>query len=219
MSLAIGVMAHISRIDQANQLFQVVDADVISIDRGDLGENPNGDRTWRMLAGADTEWSIVLQDDAIVTFDFREHAETALAYAPYGPVSFYVGTGQPHDGLVKHAVLRADQTGAHWLEDRGMHWGVAIAMPTDAIRDFLTWGEKSAVRYDRRIGDYWRERGVSTRYTWPSLVDHADGDTIAHRRQPGVKRVARRVGSRLGWDGPVVQIGAVSALLGHRVPE
>lgn len=185
--------------------------DALAIDVGGEGENKVGDRVWRQLGELDTQWSIVLQDDALPVDNFREHAAAVLSHVdPEGPVSFYVGGGRPYKGLVEHAVRRATQLDAKWLEDGTLHWGVAVAIPTEQIPGFLQWAATSQLPYDRRIGTYFRNRKTPTRYTWPSLVDHADGDTIVHRRKPGVARVAHSVGTREDWsNGLVLQIGAV----------
>lgn len=185
---------------------------------GEHGENPTGDRAWRYLAALETDWSIVLQDDAIVVPEFRKHAAAALSHAPQTAVSFYVGTGRPRPLQVEHAIRVADAMGACWLECETLLWGVAVAMPTRLITEFLGWTGTDAdgtdAKYDARIGKFFERQGIPVRYTWPSLVDHADGYSFVQIPRPvRVTRVAHRVGIAEAWDGPVVKIPQRGALL------
>lgn len=208
MIISIGVMAHIKRMDLALDVFSSVSADVMNVDRGHLGENQNGDQCWETLSRLDSDWSVVLQDDAVPVPDFRAALARALLYAPQTAVGLYVGTGRPFAGIVRYAAERADELDASWLEDRALLWGVGVAMPTAKIQQFLRWAVGSELPYDQRIGHFWRASRVPVRYVWPSLVDHLDGETIVHLSKPTMKRVAHRVGARELYDGPVVEIGA-----------
>jgi hypothetical protein len=60
---------------------------------------------------------------------------------------------------------------------------------------------------DQRIGVWYRNQMRPVRYTWPSLVDHADGPSLLADRARTVPRVAWRVGEPASWDGQVVPIG------------
>ena len=192
-------MAHIDRATDAQHLANLLDASV-SLDDGTLGENANGDRAWSMFNPADA-WHIVLQDDAVPIDNFRTHAAAALAVAPPTAVSFYVGTGRPLQGLVGKAIAAADASRHAWLSFHGMLWGVGVAMPTADIPAFLEYAAGSRLPYDERIGEFWRLRGVHVRYTWPSLVDHADGPTLLHHPwgAPTAPRRAHRVGVPVSW--------------------
>lgn len=211
-----GVMAHIDRRQEAEALAASVDAEVLSWDDGSLGENANGDCAWRQLADRDTDWSIVLQDDALPIPGFRRHARAALRAAPPTAVSFYVGTGQPRVPFVLAAIEDADQIHARWLEANALLWGVGVAMPTEQISRFLEWASRAQVPYDTRIGRWFERQGRLIRYTWPSLVDHADGPSIldrSGRRSPRqVQRVAHRIGVAYpDWSGPAVLIADIGA--------
>jgi hypothetical protein len=178
-----------------------------STDPGSAHERRIGDIAWR--EGAAGDWTVVVQDDALLVDGFREQVPAALVHAPQTGVSFYFGAGRPEAGVTRYVAARAEKRGASWIEWDRLAWGVAVAMPTAAVEDFLAWGAGSTERYDRRIGEFWREQRRPIRYTWPSLVDHDDSiPTLAQRRPAGVQRVAYRVGTRDSWAGSVLRVGA-----------
>lgn len=210
-TVAVGIMAHPSRAADAHLLALGHGDGVIAWDEG-AGENATGDAAWAETAelaraiGAD--WTIVLQDDALPVDNFREHAAAALEHAPATAVSFYVGTGRPMVSQVVTAVHQAADAGHSWLRYPGMLWGVAVAMPTEMVEGYLRWSPLSREAYDRRIGIYFQRRGLESFYTSPSLVDHNDGPTIAHNRQPRVQRRAHLVGIPETWDTGSTRIPA-----------
>jgi hypothetical protein len=212
VSLAVGVMAHHTRIDAAYGLYDFVKGDVMSIDHGPLGEWENGSRTWHMLAEFGTDWSVVLQDDALPVRDFRAHAAAALAVAPNTAVSFYVGTDRPRAEQVLSAVRRAENHDARWLEADHLLWGVGVAVPTAELKDLLEWADRMDRPYDERLGLWFHRQNRPIRYTWPSLVDHADGVSIQHptKRVPGTRR-AHKVGVQEDWVGGVEKIASNDA--------
>jgi hypothetical protein len=216
--VAFAVMGHHSRLDHLTELCDSLHAEPF-VDTGDRtgpeAERRIGDTAWRYGAGGD--WTVVLQDDALPIPELRRHATEALAHAPQTAVSLYFGAGRPQAGLTGWAARRADSRAVSWIEWDDLYWGVAVAMPTAAVEDFLAWGATSALRYDRRIGAFWRAQGKPIWYTWPSLVDHDDTvPTLAHRNPSTVRRVAYRVGVPAGLPGSVMAIGAVRSRLSAR---
>ncbi len=209
--IGLGVMTHHSRAEMYEKLRSTVYPIISAVDYDDDGENATGDVVWRELGKRDTVWSIVLQDDAQPVDNFRHHAALALSEAPTDLVSFYVGTMRPYRGLVEHAVARAREQDAHWLLDGTLHWGVGVAMKTRDIPGFLAWAvHHPHVPYDQRIGMYFRKAKVPTSYVWPSLVDHADTESLVQRKRVRQPRVAHEVGGREAYDGRVIRIGAVA---------
>jgi hypothetical protein len=199
-------MAHVDRLDQAQRLARATGAS-LAVDDGRRGENANGDWAWREH-DRDSDWALTLQDDAQPVDDLLNHVAAALEHAPRTAVSLYVGTGRPKQPAVEAAVHTATATGAAWLEHPTLLWGVAVAMPTDHITPFLTWARTNHLPYDKRIGAYWQRARIPVRYTWPSLVDHADGPTLVKHPwgPPRAPRRAWRVGIPDRWDTPVVRI-------------
>lgn len=212
MNLGIGIMAHPSREEQVVTLMQMVQPNSLWVDFDEHGEIWTGDKTWGELARLETEWSIVLQDDAIPVPDFHRWAGLYLENAPQTAVSFYVGTCRPRFTHVLDAVERAERGHTSWLEADTLLWGVGVAMPTAHIERFLEWGKTAPAHpYDTRIGEFYRrEMQQPVRYTWPSLVDHADGESLVQPKRPARVRDCPRVAHRFG--GPMVIGGGVEPI-------
>lgn len=210
MTLSLTVMAHPKRRAAAQRLAVAVGADAIEWDTCD-DEWDTGRRAIATHDPAGTH-HLVLQDDALPIPDFRHHAAAALEQHPDALVSFYLGTSRPPQWqpAVDDACMRAEDAGAAWISVPTLLHGVAIAIPTVEIPNLLAWCERPTVPYDERLGMYWRhvlDRPVL--YTWPSLVDHDDGPTIArhrdgvHRDEP---RRARMVGTPLTWGTVAIDV-------------
>ncbi|MBN0040229.1 hypothetical protein JN535_08640 [Cellulosimicrobium cellulans] len=208
VNVSYAVMAHTARLGHALDLAESLDA-ALFVDDGRLGENANGDRAWA-AADPDADWHVVLQDDAVLVAGFVDQVRRALAASPRTVVSFYVGTGMPFStvGPVRYAISEATAVDAAWFATDALHWGVAVAMPTSWVHDYLATMTSDPTPYDQRIGKYAAAyRRSPVRYTWPSLVDHADGPTLVDHAD-GLPRVVPRrayqVGTRSDWDTPPV---------------
>lgn len=199
------VMAHPKRDAQAHALAVEIDATIVWDQCND--EWDTGSRAWQAAHNLYNEWGLVVQDDAVPIPDFRHHLDDVLQHAPRTAVSLYVGTGRPRADTVKRAAQRADRVGAAWLQCASLLWGVALLLPTEHITPMLHWCQHRTEPYDQRISRYYRtvlHRPV--RYTWPSLVDHADEPSLVnHTGRPDVPRHAHRTGP---WQpgGPVVTL-------------
>lgn len=216
MRLGVAVMAHPSRERMALALARPLHA-AICWDDGS-GERATGATAWEVAALGNPDWSIVLQDDAVPIGGFLEHAAEALEARSPALVSFYVGTGRGRPTGVVKAIEQADAEGAAWLECDALLWGVALALPTYLVPEMLSVTDQLGLRYDTRIGAWAHKRGIPIRYTWPSLVDHADVPSIAQAGRPRNPKIpgsgappprrAHRVGAPGSWDTPAVQIAA-----------
>lgn len=203
-SVAITVMAHPRRASSALDLAHRLDATIVWDTLND--EWHTGARAWQTAAAQGTDWSLVIQDDAEPIDHFRDHAVAVLEHAPATAVSLYIGTGRPQPDRVTAAATRAEREHAAWLESNGLYWGVAIALPTAHVAPMLTWCATERAPYDRRIGAYYRHKlQRRVRYTWPSLVDHADTDSLVNHTAPPIPRRAHHVGPP-NLDGPTIPI-------------
>ncbi len=208
--LSVAVMAHPSRMEAATALAEQLDAQLV----WDAGDNDEWHTGSRALAAFDPTAThhLVLQDDALPVPGFFKHAAAAIAQHPDSLISFYLGTARPPkwQPAVQLATETADQVGASWISCPKLLHGVALALPTVDIPRLLAWAERSRQPYDERIGTWYRyEARRPVMYTWPSLVDHADGATVARHPDgsPRVKpRVARRVGVPTSWDTDTISI-------------
>lgn len=208
MSLDVAVVGHRSRHARAAALAAAYGG-CLWLDDGDLGEWANHARALRWAADGFARHVLVLQDDAMPIPHLLDHLTAAITAHPDGPIGLYVGRVRPAARLVELAVRTAERVDASWLEYTTLLWGVATIYPVADLPELLAWcARHPQLPYDQRVGAHYHGRGVPVRYTWPSLVDHADGPPVItgrrRRREPG--RVAWRVGAPPGWDGPVVQI-------------
>jgi hypothetical protein len=204
-------MAHPDRLAMANQLVEDLDlgGEHVAWDLGD-GE---WDTAWRAWAAhdCDAEWLVVLQDDAVPCPSLVAGLELALNHVPAEcAVSLYVGTLRPEPHLVRRAVAAADDVEAAWIVMSDLHWGVGVALPAAAVGPAMAWCDSWTGEYDRRLSTWLRDvAGWPVWYTWPSLVDHADGPSLipSHRGGRGPRRAHRPAGhmpaTDIDWAGPV----------------
>lgn len=212
--MKIGIVAHTARLETLNVLLGLAEPDLVSYDDGTLGATRNHRRTWEellALAYNADEWVLVLEDDAMVGPKFRHQVERALEYAPTEVVSLYLGRKRPShlQSRLQSAVQIAEREDAHWILHESPVFGVAVAMRAKLIEDMLSHTKFLRMPFDDAIGRWCRESGPYGRaaaFTWPSLVDHADGPSVIKRhsdgqtRQEGEGRVAWRTGARSTWN-------------------
>lgn len=211
----IGVVGHEARTVQAKNLTTDVDAAFLSLDDGELGCDGNHRLVWQHLAEKHTaDYVVVLEDDALPVDGFREQLNQVLAITPEPIVSFYLGRLRPpqYQQVIESAVTRADRRGAHFITTPHVLHSVGLAVRADLVPDMLTTIDNDVpvgTPIDEAISAWIGRRRYRCAYTWPSLVDHADGETlIVHRdgvtRPKG--RVAWRCGTRTTWENQSVEL-------------
>src|SRR5699024_12253021 len=87
---------HTSRTQRAFDLSREIGAGLV-LDDGTVGSNANHDRAWRYAASGGSQWSIVVEDDAVPIAEFGVHAIQmlkSLRGAPGGG-SCYMGAAAP----------------------------------------------------------------------------------------------------------------------------
>lgn len=197
------VVAHTARLDEATTLAKTIGA-VVTLDHGDTGAGANHLRAWDLTTDVDSEWAAVLEDDAQPVPDFTTQAEAALSAAPEPVVSFYLGRTRPvrWQDRISLGCIQADRAGAHWLTTTHTLHAVALAIHTDLREDWMDWANSSDLPPDERMAAWCLARGHRVAYTWPSLVDHADGPTLVQHTRTGNTigpRIAWRTGIRHAW--------------------
>ena len=204
--MLIGIVAHTARAEQVRQLKEQVGAAYVSIDNGALGCDNNHRKVWQYLADhrENHDWCIVLEDDAVPCNDFRNQLQQALTTAPLraGIVSLYLGRQRPpqYQWAIEQAIEIADDHDASWLAAHSLIHAVGVAIRGEHVEQMLS--RLTELPIDEAIN--WWAHNTTTKvfYTHPSLVDHADTDTLVehrdgHRREPG--RKAWRHGTREHW--------------------
>lgn len=208
--LSAQIMAHPKRADQVSELRSRLDGPVDVTWDTDNTVHDTGPRAMAAHHPAATH-HLVIQDDAVVCRDLLAGVERMLAYVPaLTPVSLYVGRARPFPRSVEAAVAAAGDSSASFLTMPQLNWGVAVVMPVPLIRPLLEWYPASRAKgYDARIGHWLLLNGVRCWYTWPSLVDHRDGESLIGH---GQRRVAHTfVGAtmsalELDWSGAVLRV-------------
>lgn len=222
LDYAIGIVAHTARAEQANQLAYQVGAKFFSVDDGTLGGDRNHLAVWAQLAERDTEWSVVLEDDAQPINDFDNQLDQALSNSPTPIISLYLGKTLPICRLVEQrlmmvqeciprAVEKAQANNASFITAPVLLHCVGVAIRTELVPSLLAMPPQ-ALPIDEHITRWAQWQHHSIAYTWPSLVDHADGESVIrqHQRNDGMPRPPGRkawaVGSRDAWDSTTVSL-------------
>ena len=206
--ISFAVVGHKARILAATDLARSIGA-VACIDDGTLGAGGNHHHAWQATTGHQTDWAAVLEDDALPVPGFVNQAEQALTVAPEPVVSFYLGRTRPvlWQERVAPAVATADRAGTHWLTSTHAVHAVALAIHTALREDWLDFA--SDLPPDERMSAWCLARGHRVAYTWPSLVNHADGPTLVRHANTGgttAPRVAWRTGTRDHWTPAATQM-------------
>lgn len=214
MTISIVIMAHPDRAFSAVGLYnQLVEMPFrtcsIEWDNSDI-EWKTGRAAW--LSHKDSDWSIVIQEDAIMGANFYDNVVNAIKAVPQETcISFYLGTTRPYNNKITKAFKEAISSGASWLAGKSLHHGVCVAMPTHKIEDVISYVEKTkpGLNYDFKIGSYFQKHKLPVYYTMPSLCDHNDELPSLTNHKVVSGRVARNYESDFvgNWNNKVVEIG------------
>ena len=186
MKLSISIMAHPSRIRNITYLQDKIGncGIPVSLDDG-IGIWKNCKQAWR-LKDKNSEWHLVVQDDAIICKDFQKLALEVIEQAELKKceaISLFFGNRLMMDQAKKDG----DKNG-YWISG-WMHWGIAICMKTKHIEPMLKFGDKMNIpQDDARIANYIRENKIKVYYPIPCLIDHEIGKSLVGDR--GKNRVA-----------------------------
>ena len=199
----LAIVAHTLRGQAAHTLFDHTNAAYMAFDNGTWGCDGNHRRTWQWLnTHINDDWGIVLEDDAQPVDGFREQLDLALAAVPPGIniVSLYLGTGRPptYQPLIANII----NTDSHYIISNRLLHAVAVAIRRPHIQPMLDWTDRHPLPWDEAITDYAQRHGELIAYTNPSLVDHADEETLFTHpdHQPRTEpRKAWRLGARETW--------------------
>jgi GR25 family glycosyltransferase involved in LPS biosynthesis len=204
--VTIGICAHTARSTQAHNLAAATGAQFVCEDDGSLGCAGNHTKAWWQLALADSEWVLLLEDDAAPVDGFRDQLDQALTVSPSPVVSLYLGTSRPRHWqlFVTNAVQCANQADASWITATHLLHCVGVAVKTELAPLMADW----SANLDQPLDDHpVGEHTIS--YCWPSLVDHRDDTPVVQhpdgqpRDQP---RTAWRTGTRNTWTDRTVEM-------------
>lgn len=215
----LGVVAHVERQYQIDNLSADLEPEVIEVDDGSRGVGGNHIDTLKALRRKDPDtWLVVMEDDAQPVPYFHEQVADALRVAPTPIVSFYCGSGYPaqYQALFTEAIQTHEE--ACWLLHPQLRHGVCYAIHPMISRAVIIRMEKLITQQyapDDAITKWALENRTEVAYSNPSLVNHEDGPTVidyrmhlghvgaAGRKRP---RKAHRVGTRLTWNDNSVAV-------------
>lgn len=205
-TISIGVVADKRRPDMGAWLARWVGADHLSIDDGSLGCTGNHAQVWRTHAQSPSDWNVVLEDDAMPVEGFREQLASALVAAPAQIVSLYLGRGYVEDNRIGPLQTRADLLGVNWIVAQGriLH-AVALAVRGDLLESLVDNLPRGNHPIDRSLSLWARREGHRVAYSNPSLVDHADGESLVTRYRRAERR-AWRTGTRDVWCDKMISM-------------
>lgn len=185
INVSIAVMAHPKRSSYAESLYNELTRQkfysVSLIYDDGPGEWETGKRS--LLSHTDSDWHVVIQDDAIISRSFYQNVKNAILHAPQPTLlSFYTGTVRPKVDETKIAIKKAIDNRASWIRSKDLYWGVCIALPTEQIDRVLESAKNKTCLYDRRVGWHYAKHSLPVYYSVPSLVDHdyAIGSLLGH---------------------------------------
>lgn len=187
------VVAHHSRIGQAEALAARVGADHVSVDWESHGARW-GHLQALLWASARRRRVWVLEDDAVAPTDFKARAAEWQGRFPGDLVSGYLGRSRPpqYQSEIRRKLAAADRAGLDWITLPTLVHGVCYSLPHDALRSIVQALPQGPADY--AVGQAWGRPPI---YTIPSLVDHADGLPV--ERHPDGQ--TRRPG-RTAWRPP-----------------
>ena len=201
-SLSIAICTHHSRKEMAWRLQDKL-ACPISYDDGSLGSALNHDETLRIAGVGSSDWVIAMEDDAQPVDDFYVEAARALSVAPEPIVALYYG----YIGDDRELGRMLAEDDCHWLVSTALSNTVCTCIRRDfypAFMEAVSIGTATAsdMKYEQAAKSIGQHRFA---YSYPSLVEHADEQTVHYTGADHVERHAYRVGTRGIWDGSRVR--------------
>lgn len=180
MRLSVSIMSHPKRTQEAKALYAKVKkmpftSLALVFDDG-KGEWDTGKRALEIAASTKSDYSLVLQDDAIIGKNFYTNLINAIQNIPEKTIlSLYLGRVRPHMLSVRRAFDRATETNSSYISYSTLMWGVGICLPTKDVYSMLKHVERYPNElYDTRIGRYYLDQYKKVYYLTNSIVDHND---------------------------------------------
>jgi len=186
----VAVVGHVSRQARAEALAGKLGAELF-LDRLTLGSTHNHLRALNWGAELDGHL-VVLEDDALPVDGFLTLAASYLDRFPDRVLSWYLGTDtRPHQRFIPGWLELAEREGRDWCAHPKLLHAVSYAMSCDMVRSLTYKATRFAA--DEMISEALRSAEAGpVIYTIPSLVDHADEQSIENPNR-GVARKAWRI--------------------------
>ena len=178
-------MAHPSREKYFGYLKEKLNNPKFSIDVDSKGLLWNCVNSWKMH-DLDSDYHIVVQDDAIVCKDFIEKATKLIEKNGRYLYSFYHANRPAFKDQVEYALKNGG-----YIIKKNFHSGLAMAIPTDLIPSMIEFFEKQKEPADDvRIGIWAKSIGMLNFIPIPSLIDHRDEKSLHGNNKQNLYRRA-----------------------------
>lgn len=169
--LSIIIMAHPERQAWAKELSQKLNAPIVYDTQNNLWDTCR--RAWLAHMSIGAEYSLVLQDDAIITENFREKAEAILKDDFI--YSFYLSS------FLSPRVNIAKKRGKDHVISSMIFNEVALCMKTKHIDKMIEYCDVREAQNDHEIGRWAKSVAKRVYYPIPSLTTHRDSESIYRR--------------------------------------
>ena len=186
MNLSICVQHHPSRAQLLPQLMQKLNECELVVDPEPDSSDRSAMRTYLEClrrTPAEATHRLIVQDDAVVTTNFRALALERVAEHPTDLVAFFV----PGRTLLRRGMERARARGEQWYQLPGsLNWTptVALCWPAHLAAEFVPAGEQvvatraaqgmPTLADDPYVGAWRKKRKLPVWATVPCLVEHPD---------------------------------------------
>lgn len=178
--LSIVIMAHPSRAKYIPYLKEMLgDVPVVFDEKNNIWDTCR--RAW-LAHDFDCEYGVVIQDDALITSNFREKAEKLLTEDFI--YSFYTGY------MLENRVKVAEAHGKDHIISGMIFNEIALCMKTVRIKSMVKFCDERKADTDQEIVKWARQKNLKILYPIPSLVDHRDEESI-YRSNYGKPQVDR----------------------------
>lgn len=193
--LSVRIAAHKKRAMWAQALSKELDAEIVWDSVNNTWETHR-----RALLSAEGTHLLLIQDDAVPSEGLIESVTRAIEYSGEHPICLY---SQATKRLGEVERLNP----VTWWAGLGPLYGVANVIPTQHIEDIVRAGDiYRGPSYDRRLWMWYKAKGITCLYTYPSLVEHRGIESLMWQNRK--ERPAHSFGSglELDWSVPPLEI-------------
>jgi hypothetical protein len=161
MKVSYSIMAHPKRKEWAEKLAKKLNCPIYWDTDNKVWSTCKG--AWK-LADPKATHHCVIQDDAILSKNFKILSKKFIKQHPNTAINFYYGEkSNEADEVMEQGYLVKKQNA----------WGVAICLPTEWIDEMIRFGNGYyAWQDDVKIKHFLISKGYKTTFALPSLVDH-----------------------------------------------
>lgn len=170
-TVSITIMAHPERKEMAEALSKELQAPVIYDRKNNIWDTCR--RAW-LAHPTDTDFALVLQDDAIVCKAFKAELRKLVSNGDY-LYSLY------SSNVVKTRLENAHADGKDHILTHHIYNEIALCMRTEYIMEMVEFCDSREAENDHEITNWAWRKALPIYYPYESLVDHRDTESIYRR--------------------------------------